>query len=86
MSSSHYEIVMLSQGEFALQRADQRGEPLVRIRFSEEATQFLQDSGLDIARAMIDAGIDAVEQMNSEDNGQNLESSVNAGGNGRILH
>ncbi len=66
MASSLYEIVMLPDGDFALQRTDDQDEPLVRISFSEEARGFLQDASMDVAKAMIDAGIDAVEQIGEE--------------------
>ena len=66
MSTTLYEIVMLPDGDFALQRADEQDEPLIRISFSEEARVMLQTAGMDVARAMIDAGIDMVEQLGEE--------------------
>lgn len=66
MSSSFYEIVMLPDGEVVLQRADEKGEPLIRISFSEEALCYLRDGSIDVAKAMIDAGIDAVEVLGSD--------------------
>jgi hypothetical protein len=66
MASSLYEIVVLPDGEVVLQRSNEEGEPLIRISFSDEAKFFLDDMSVDIAKAMIDAGIEAVEQMNSE--------------------
>jgi hypothetical protein len=66
MSSPYYEIVQLSDGEIALQRADSEGdenEPLVRISFSEEARFFLQEQYVDVAKAMINTGIRAVGQL-----------------------
>jgi hypothetical protein len=63
MASSLYEIVELPDGEFALQRSGEDGEPLVRIEFSEEARVYLLDAGLDVARAMIDAGIEVIEKL-----------------------
>jgi hypothetical protein len=63
MSTAFYEIVLLPDGDFALQRTDEDAEPLVRIRFSDEAKEFLGDTGLDIAQVMIDAGIEAVELL-----------------------
>ena len=67
MSTTLYEIVMLPDGDFALQRADEQDEPLIRIHFSEEARVMLQSAGLDVAKAMIDAGIDMVEQLGEEE-------------------
>ena len=59
MSTSLMEIVDLGDGEIVLQRADDDSEPLVSIRFSEEALVYLMDNGLEVAKAMIQAGIQA---------------------------
>jgi hypothetical protein len=66
MSSSFYEIVMLPDGEVVLQRSDENGEPLIRINFSEEALCYLREGSMDVAKAMIDAGIDAVEVLGND--------------------
>ena len=70
MSASLLEIVDLGDGEFVLQRADDDSEPLVVIRFSEESRLYLMDNGLEVAKAMIQAGIQAAavmaEQVESE--------------------
>ncbi len=66
MPSSLYEIVMLPDGQVVLQRANEDGEPLIRINFSDEAKFYLSDTTIDIAKAMIDAGIDAVEELSAE--------------------
>ena len=65
--STLYEIVILANGDFALQRADEQDEPLIRIRFSDEARHILQSADLDVARAMIDAGIDMVAQLGDDE-------------------
>lgn len=80
MASTLFEIVELPDGEFALQRAGEEGEPLVRIEFSEEARVYLLDSGLDVARAMIDAGIEAIEKLGTD----NIVDGQQAGS--RVLH
>ncbi len=67
MASSLYEIVMLPDGEVVLQRTNEDGEPLIRISFSDEAKYYLRDTRMDVAKAMIDAGIDVVERMSSDD-------------------
>ena len=59
MSASLLEIVDLGDGEIVLQRADDDSEPLVVIRFSEESRLYLMDNGLEVAKAMIQAGIQA---------------------------
>ena len=57
---SFYEIVELMNGDVALQRPDdEKNEPLVTIRFSEESLAFLGEAKLDVAKAMIEAGMDA---------------------------
>lgn len=66
MASSLYEIVVLPDGEVVLQRSNAKDEPLIRISFSDEAVLYLGDSSVDIARIMIDAGIEAVEQLSFE--------------------
>lgn len=66
MASSLYEIVVLPDGEVVLQRSNAKDEPLIRINFSDEAVLYLGDSSVDIARIMIDAGIEAVEQLSLE--------------------
>ena len=58
--STLYEIVELPNGDIALRRADEDGEPLVSIRFSKESQYFLEDAKIEIAKAMIEAGLDTV--------------------------
>ncbi len=69
--ASLYEIVELPNGEIALQRADdtgeKRGEPLVSIRFSEESLYFLNDAKFDVAKAMIEAGLEIASDIEEED-------------------
>lgn len=59
MSPSFFEIVQLSNGDYALRRVDDDGAPLVRISFSEEAKDMMDDRQMQVAKAMIAAGIDA---------------------------
>ncbi len=63
MSASLLEIVDLGNGEIVLQRADDDSEPLVTIRFSEESSLYLMDNGLEVAKAMIQAGIQAAAAL-----------------------
>ena len=64
MSSSFLEIVELANGDIALQRSDdEEGEPLVVIQFSEESRSYMLDGSLEVARAMIQAGIQAAAQL-----------------------
>jgi len=59
MSPPFFEIIQLSNGDYALRRVDDDGAPLVRISFSEEAKDTMDDRQMQVAKAMIAAGIDA---------------------------
>lgn len=63
MSASVLEIVDLGNGEIVLQRADDDSEPLVTIRFSDESRVYLMDNGMEVAKAMIQAGIQAAATL-----------------------
>lgn len=82
MSFTLFEIVVLEDGEVALQRADEEDTPLIRISFSDEAHLFMQDAKLNIAKAMIDAGIEAFEQLGEKDG----ESEIVVERGPRVLH
>lgn len=66
MSVSQFEIVVLANGEVALQRANDEREPLIRIAFSDEVQDFLEEAKIDVAKVMIDAGIELFEQLGSD--------------------
>ena len=83
MPASLLEIVELDDGEIVLQRENGDDEPLVTIRFSEEARLYLMDQGLEVARAMIQAGIQAVSEISEQ--GQS-ESEAEEGDVPRVLH
>ena len=74
MSTSLLEIVDLGDGEVILQRADDDSEPLVSIQFSEEACAYLMENNLEVAKVMIQAGIQAAAKM-AEMSGLEMESS-----------
>lgn len=64
MSTALLEIVDLGDGEIVLQRADEdSSEPLVSIQFSEETSAYLMDNNLEVAKAMIQAGIQAAARL-----------------------
>lgn len=83
MSTSLLEIVDLGDGEIVLQRADDDSEPLVIIRFSEESQLYLMDNGLEVAKAMIQAGIQAAATLSEE---AELEVETDASSEARVLH
>lgn len=70
MSASLLEIVDLGDGEIVLQRAEDDSEPLVTIQFSEESRVYMMENSLEVAKVMIQAGIEAVsvitEQVDAE--------------------
>ena len=63
MSTSLLEIVDLGDGEVVLQRVEGDSEPLVSIQFSDEAHAYLMGKNLEVAKAMIQAGIEAAAQL-----------------------
>jgi hypothetical protein len=82
VSASLLEIVDLGDGEIVLQRADDDSEPLVVIRFSEESRVYMMDNSLEVAKAMIQAGIQAAAEM-AEQGEVEIEPTVEAS---RVLH
>lgn len=84
MSSSLLEIVELPDGDIVLQRAGDDGEPLVEIRFSEETRVYLMNGTLEVAKAMIQAGIEAAAQM--ADQGDIEVTEELADSQPRVLH
>lgn len=84
MAPSLFEIVVLPNGEVVLQRANTKGEPLIRIGFSDDVQAFLDDAKIDVAKVMIDAGIELFEQLGSDllqlEEGETLETSP------RVIH
>jgi hypothetical protein len=82
VSASLLEIVDLGDGEVVLQRADDASEPLVTIRFSEESRLYLMDNGMEIARVMIQAGIQAAAAL-AEQGEVEIEAAPEAS---RVIH
>ena len=74
MSTSLLEIVDLGDGEVVLQRVEDDSEPLVSIQFSDEANTYLMGNNLEIAKVMIQAGIEAAAQL-AEVNNLEVETS-----------
>jgi hypothetical protein len=83
VTSSFLEIVELANGDIALQRAEDEDEPLVVIQFSEESRVYLMDATLEVARAMIQAGIQAAANMAERDD---IEFDEVADDAPRIIH
>jgi hypothetical protein len=64
---SYLELVELANGDVVLQRSEGDENPLVTIRFSDETREHINGSCLEIARAMVQAGIEAVSTAAGED-------------------
>lgn len=64
-----YEIVQFEDGDIGLKHANESetDEPLVVIRFSEQAKYFLNEMAphgeAEVAKAMIEAGLEAVQEL-----------------------
>ncbi|WP_299944074.1 hypothetical protein [uncultured Microbulbifer sp.] len=63
MSSETFEIIELANGDVALRRSGHKEDPLVSIHFSDESLQFMRKHKVAIARAMLEAGIEAVHNL-----------------------
>lgn len=63
---SYLELVELPNGDIVLQRSEDDGEPLVTIRFSSESRDYLAGAPLEVARVMIQAGINATAEGGDE--------------------
>jgi hypothetical protein len=68
MSSSFYEILELSSGEIVLKRSgdEHSREPLVTLKFSAESKAFLGNGRFEVAKAMIEAGMEAASELAAE--------------------
>ncbi|MDG2273287.1 MAG: hypothetical protein P8L39_13375 [Halioglobus sp.] len=82
MSASLLEIVDRGDGEIVVQRADDESEPLLTINFSDEARAYMMDNGLEVARAMIQAGIQAAAAISESGNDESDASRLSP----RVLH
>ena len=76
MSTSLLEIVDLGNGKIVLQRADDSSEPLVTIKFSEESQTYLLENGLEVARVMIQTGIQAAAAIAQETDESHSDTSI----------
>jgi len=63
MPSSFYEIIELPNGDVVLQGTEDADAPLVSIRFSAESLAYLGESRFEVAKAMIEAGMDAASEL-----------------------
>lgn len=59
----YWEILQVSDGTFVLQNSDESDNPVVKIEFSEEAREALQDQLPEVARAMISSGMESAGML-----------------------
>ncbi|MGI1678279.1 MAG: hypothetical protein K6L75_06085 [Cellvibrionaceae bacterium] len=65
--SKLYEIVELSNGDIALQNDDlENGESLIVMKFSDELKNVLQDAKIDLAKVMVESGLEFVAKLAEE--------------------
>lgn len=82
MPSSLIEIVQMPNGEIVVRRVDEdndndkQSEPLAHIRFSDEAKEFMGDALMEVARAMVHAGIECVSEILEEYSEEELETEA----------
>tara|TARA_R110002124_G_scaffold50103_1_gene146152 strand:- start:7588 stop:7848 length:261 start_codon:yes stop_codon:yes gene_type:complete len=86
VSTSLLEIVDRGDGEIVLQRADSDSEPLVTVSFSDEARIYIMDNSLEVAKAMIQAGIQAAAVISEQEQGDGDVDGEGSQGSSRVLH
>ena len=84
MSSSVLEIVELPDGEIVLKKADSEEEPLLNIRFSDESLATMPQIRLEVAKAMIQAGIQAFAELSDQVAFE--EAEISEASLSRVLH
>ncbi|MGJ8687457.1 MAG: hypothetical protein ACSHWQ_08250 [Spongiibacteraceae bacterium] len=67
---SYLELVELANGDIVLQKSESDDKPLVVIQFSEEARKYIVGSSLEVARAMVQAGIEAASTLTDDETGE----------------
>ena len=79
--STLYEIVELANGDIALQKESDskkrgNGAPLVTMRFSTDLLRFLRGAKMDIAKVMIEAGLERVAHLAESLTREELEAKI----------
>ena len=81
--STLYEIVELANGDIALQKESgskkvNNGAPLVTMRFSTDLLRFLRGAKMDIAKVMIEAGLERVAHLAESVTREDLEAKIDS--------
>lgn len=66
MSTPAFELIILDNGDIGLQRAGVN-ETLVQVRFSAKIKKYLGEQHIEVAKQMIDSGIQAVIDWEQEE-------------------
>ena len=66
MSTPSFELIILDNGDIGLQRAGVN-ETLVQVRFSSKVKKYLGEQHIEVAKQMIDSGIQAVIDWEQEE-------------------
>lgn len=87
MSTSYLEIVELEDGRVVLRRSDDQESCLVTIEFSEESRLYLLENSMEVAKAMIQAGIQTAAELSEQsDADAEADAEALATDSPRILH
>ena len=65
MGTPAFELIILENGDIGLQRAGV-DETLVQVKFSTKVKEYLGEQHIDVAKQMIDSGIQAVIDWEQE--------------------
>lgn len=63
MADSVIELVKLENGDIALRHSDEPEEHLVKITFSSDVSDMLQYDQMEVAKAMVEAGMDSFREI-----------------------
>lgn len=78
MSDPVIELVKLENGDIALRQSDEPEEHLVTINFSSQVKEMLQYDQMEVARAMVEAGMDSFREIQMQ-RIKEVEAAVEAG-------
>jgi hypothetical protein len=62
MTIAEFEVVVLEDGDVGLQRVG-ADDLLVRVKFSSGVKEYLEEQHIEVAKRMIDTGINAVFEL-----------------------
>lgn len=74
--SAYLELVELSDGDIVLRHSNGEEQPMVLIRFSEESLEWLGEARMEVARQMVQAGIQAFNRISSSGGQEEPERSA----------